>query len=668
MAGFKEFAHEIRKRDSDYPAATTNHIAMYAKDNNRVYIIDEYGHLSDFEAYDIYGYTLSTSADARIGGDISVTGDSFLNKNAYITLDTLIGGNVSITGNAFIHKKAYIASDTFIGGGTSITGDTFLNKNAYITSDTYIGGNISVSGDSFFNKNTYINGVLSVNGDTFLNKNAFIGGNVSITGDAFIGKNEYVAGNAFISKNVSISGNTTVYGYVSAPKGTNTTTQGNEGFGIGALASASTATFNTSVGVSASSNVTTGTQGVALGYGAASNSRADMGAYVAIGYLSMSNYNGSTATGYSGNVAIGAFSMQYTGGLYTFYTGTGPVTIDARGGAFGTACGFNSGQWHSGINNTYYGQSSGKFNIGGANNVAIGRQAMEGLSANDLSGSSYPITNSSSNIGIGLAALRRTYSASGNVAIGFGSMTSVSYNPSANQFASFTGNVAVGNATLTKINTGSNNVSIGTNSGNNLDSGNYNVFIGTNAGVSEISGSNKLYIHSSASLVSTSGSALIYGDFTTGELYNNGNRILTSTNYGPLTVNDKCYVDAAISGNLAFGVQTPIVYSTVYKDTHNALNTSTGIFIAPFTGYYTLTGSLNTVTTGLEADITVDGTLKYTAFGSLTTRGSGVRIAQTLYLTTGQQLLLKAAGPAAPTGNISGGVYINNLQIFGRKE
>lgn len=113
---------------------------------------------------------------------------------------------------------------------------------------------------------------------------------------------------------------------------------------------------------------------------------------------------------------------------------------------------------------------------------------------------------------------------------------------------------------------------------------------------------------------------MIYGDFTTGELYNNGNRILTSTNYGPLTVNDKCYVDAAISGNLAFGVQTPIVYSTVYKDTHNALNTSTGIFIAPFTGYYTLTGSLNTVTTGLEADITVDGTLKYTAFGSLTTR------------------------------------------------
>jgi microcystin-dependent protein len=242
--------------------------------------------------------------------------------------------------------------------------------------------------------------------------------------------------------------------------------------------------------------------------------------------------------------------MQFAGGSYTFYTGTGPVTVNTQSGAFGTACGFNSGLWNSGINNTSYGQSSLKYNNTGANNVAVGRQCMEGLSATDLSGSTYPITNSSSNIGIGLAALRRTYSASGNVAIGNNSMNSVGYNPSANLFATFTGNTGVGNGTLQKINTGSNNVAIGSGSANNLDSGNYNVFIGVNSGISEISGSNKLYIHSSSASTSTSAGALIYGDFANGQLYNVGNRILTSSNYGSLVTNVS---ELTIAGKLTVG-------------------------------------------------------------------------------------------------------------------
>jgi hypothetical protein len=73
MAGWREFAHEIRKRDTHYSGSTADHVGVYAMDNNRVYIVDENGALVDFQIKDGYFNNVQVSGQCTIFGENVVT-------------------------------------------------------------------------------------------------------------------------------------------------------------------------------------------------------------------------------------------------------------------------------------------------------------------------------------------------------------------------------------------------------------------------------------------------------------------------------------------------------------------------------------------------------------------------------------------------------------------
>ena len=151
---------------------------------------------------------------------------------------------------------------------------------------------------------------------------------------------------------------------------------------------------------------------------------------VAIGYNAME----ATVNG-TDNVAIGECSMQYS------------IKADQTT-TVGNRAGYGLAQTNQ---DTAIGCSAMKYLSDSKNNTAVGYQAMANLK-ND-----------------------RTIKPRSNVAIGRISM--------ANADRDYTGNVGVGENTLTKI-TGNHNTAVGTSAGASLLTGNRNTFIGQNAGTS----------------------------------------------------------------------------------------------------------------------------------------------------------------------------------------
>jgi hypothetical protein len=172
--------------------------------------------------------------------------------------------------------------------------------------------------------------------------------------------------------------------------------------------------------------------------------------------------------------------------------------------------------------NTYIGDGSGRDNILGEWNTAVGKGAM-GI------GDKY-----TSSTAIGHGALYRSTESTGNIAIGYASMMNVTtggFNSAIGFMAMYgnetgTSNCAMGRRAMEYNTTGSSNVAIGNLSMQNNLVGNYNTVIGMQAGQGSynesISGSifvgyragqnentdNKLYIENSES-----STPLIYGEF-----------------------------------------------------------------------------------------------------------------------------------------------------------
>ncbi|MDP2386352.1 MAG: hypothetical protein Q8M29_08265 [Bacteroidota bacterium] len=156
---------------------------------------------------------------------------------------------------------------------------------------------------------------------------------------------------------------------------------------------------------------------------------------------------------------------------------------------------------------TFFGYQSGKSNISGIFNTAVGEGSLFSNTDGNYNTafgaySLYNNTTGSHNTAIGKAVLLTNTTGHENTSIGLQSM----YNNTTGYL-----NTAVGYDALLQNSTGNNNVAIGTQSGrNNL--GSDNVFLGYQAGYNE-TGSNKLYISNSAT-----NPPLIYGDFSNGNV------------------------------------------------------------------------------------------------------------------------------------------------------
>lgn len=170
MAGWKEYAHEIRKRADDYPSATVQHVAIYAKDNNRVYIIDENGALVDFQVADIFCYNIDVSQTAEVGETLSVSGNGYFWSDLSVEDNTYIGGIVDVSGNGYFWN------------------DVIIDGNLLVNSNVAIGENLEVSGNGYFYGDVVMGDDLEVAG------NVVIGEDLEVVGDASISGSLYIVG------------------------------------------------------------------------------------------------------------------------------------------------------------------------------------------------------------------------------------------------------------------------------------------------------------------------------------------------------------------------------------------------------------------------------------------------------------------------------------------
>jgi len=235
---------------------------------------------------------------------------------------------------------------------------------------------------------------------------------------------------------------------------------------------------NTLIGYKAGNAVTAGGSNTAVGYEALMTEDAN-GTNVAVGTGALRTQNAGAD---ANNVAVG-----HTAG-YNISTATLNTLVGSNAGLALTTGGSNTA---IGYQATYASQDGSQTAVGyraaysatsGLRNVAVGDQALRGLTtANDCIGIGYQsffsTCTGSSNIGIGYRALFGATSASSTVGIGYQAL---------NDLDSASENVAVGHRALPHVTSGDSNIGIGQGTGDGdrgvaLTTGASNILIGREA-------------------------------------------------------------------------------------------------------------------------------------------------------------------------------------------
>ena len=161
-------------------------------------------------------------------------------------------------------------------------------------------------------------------------------------------------------------------------------------------------------------------------YMGVSNTQTYNGSNLSVGFGAYSNY----ATGGTGNVCIGPYSMQNAGPTCTQNTSLGFETLKRlTGGIRNTVAGWSSGSSiTTSSQNSFYGYQSGNSNSTGSSNSGYGANSLRilttGSSNCGFGDSSLNLNNSSANCGFGNSSLSQCTSGS-NCAFGFSSLSTL---------------------------------------------------------------------------------------------------------------------------------------------------------------------------------------------------------------------------------------------------
>lgn len=256
---------------------------------------------------------------------------------------------------------------------------------------------------------------------------------------------------------------------------------------------------------------------------------------------------GDTGTISGSAVTIYAHKSTNNSGASVFFTNSGTVsTLNLTDPNF----------------NTFLGKTAGNATVSadGASNVGVGVEAM--ISA----------TTASQSVAIGGAALGNVTTGQGNTSVGYASCSVV---------------------------TGSNNIALGIRAGNNYNSSESNNITIGNTGVA--SESNVIRIGSSQTknfqagitgntitntpmmvTIDTSGGAT-NGQLGAAPIPGGGNIITSGFNV---------YLSGNVSNVTGDGTRYTLAYNTAQFDIHSDVNLGTGVFTAPFTGYYQFSGTV----------------------------------------------------------------------------
>jgi len=295
----------------------------------------------------------------------------------------------------------------------------------------------------------------------------------------------------------------------------------NSGFGYGVFANIDTASDNVAVGAYALENITTGLGNVAVGVRALENTT--IGNFnVGLGRYALQNVGVSVGTG-SFNIGIGEEALQ---------------NLDSGGSNI--ALGYQAGHdATTGDNNFFAGNFAGK-HVNADDNIAIGKQALEGISGGTSTGGD--------NIALGNKAIQSITTGSSNIGLGFEALKDVN-----------TGfqNIALGYQSGDKVTTGQRNVFIGHQSGDEILTSSKGIIIGGFSGVN-------LFVNRQPDMRSTDGRIIISDQ--------DGNIRLSIKEDGKIGMGDAHFADTLLelggdNSTVSIGEATNILRLTDTDDT-----------------------------------------------------------------------------------------------------
>jgi hypothetical protein len=402
-----------------------------------------------------------TAATNGTGGGTSVVNTSNLKSNISDSLNSLTTGTHNIALGQSAGRSITASGYTIAIGyaaGYGITGD----ENIAIG----LAANISTAGSTGTGKVAI--GSNALRSTTTANYLVAIGQNAGYSNTT--GSSSVYIGVGSGYYNVTATNNV----YVGGNSGYNQKGAGNTALGWNAMygSGSSTGANNTCLGYSAGSNITTGSNNTLIGNNAAASS-ATVSNEITLGDSSITKFrvpginfilkdNGGTPTvgqvltadssgeGYwanGGATSINGLSDGTT--KFNENVGLGPGTLNslASGGQENTGLGYAAGQSiTTNYNNTLIGSKAGQYNSA-ADNTAVGRRALVGVSGSSTGGA--------------------------NTAVGSLALTAIT-----------TGiyNVAIGSRAGVGVVTGTNNIFIGRETGSNSTTGEGSTFIGSFAG------------------------------------------------------------------------------------------------------------------------------------------------------------------------------------------
>jgi len=305
----------------------------------------------------------SGRTDARFGGDLSVTGRTFLG-----TVDTATATAsdkiLVVQSNGEIESITTAAltgftSDYWVGNGTG-TGI----KPSGTTTNVDVIGQLGVSGETLFN------GKVTGNGD-FKIENLIVFETASTSANTYIG---YQAGNP--GQNTTQHQYNTAIGYqalYSQQGGQDV--DGNTAIGYKSLYSITTGEWNTGIGESALRYTTTQNGNTAIGKSALGNSVATSGQFnVVVGYLAGYNVNGTGNLFFGIGTGAGNNSGSNTGG-----DNVGMGNYSVGGGSSAGVGTLTSGDRNLGVGSNALGNLTS-----GNDNIGIGSQAGDAITSGDF--------------------------------------------------------------------------------------------------------------------------------------------------------------------------------------------------------------------------------------------------------------------------------------------
>jgi cytoskeletal protein CcmA (bactofilin family) len=160
---------------------------------------------------------LLVDGNGDFGGDMNISGDTYIHQNIYIDGSGAIGGDLNISGDTYIHQNIYIDGSGQIGGDLNISGDTYIHQNIVVDGDGQIGGDLNISGDTYIHQNIVVDGDgkiggdFNISGDIVVNGNGQIGADMNIGGSTYINIDLTVEGRGQINGDVEILGDTQVH-------------------------------------------------------------------------------------------------------------------------------------------------------------------------------------------------------------------------------------------------------------------------------------------------------------------------------------------------------------------------------------------------------------------------------------------------------------------------